>query len=157
MIVWRRLILSIDNVLLPHDNASQHTSITTRQTITLFGWTTLPHPPYSPNLMFQTIIFTPMKKGLKSQHHASAEIVKTAVMKWLKEQSTEFHKAGIHALIRRWNTAIEGNGDYVEKYGCDSQRTSFILMYDTCSCVSNSCKRHYFLIHPHMYIISCSF
>ena len=40
---------------------------------------------------------------------------KTAVMKWLKEQSTEFYVAGMHALIRRWNIAIEKNGDYVEK------------------------------------------
>ena len=52
--------------------------------------------------------------------------MKTAV-KWLKEQSTEFYEAGIHALIQRWNIAIERNGDYVENLGCDPQRTSFIL------------------------------
>ena len=34
-------------------------------------------------------------------------------MKWLKEQSTEFYEAGIHALIRRSNIATEKNGDYV--------------------------------------------
>ena len=35
--------------------------------------------------------------------------------------------------------------------GCDPLETSFILMYDTCSCVGNcSCtkKKHYFLTHP---------
>ena len=36
-------------------------------------------------------------------------------MEWLKEQSTEFYEADIHAHIRRWNIAIERNGDYVEK------------------------------------------
>ena len=33
--------------------------------------------------------------------------MKTAVKKWLKEQSTEFYEAGIHALIQSWNIAIE--------------------------------------------------
>ena len=72
-----------------------------------------------------------MKEGLRSKHYASDEEVKTAVKKWPKEQ------AGIHALIRRWNIAIERNRDYVEKRGCDPQRTSFILMYDPCSCAGN--------------------
>ena len=43
----------------------------------------------------------------------------------------------MHALIRRGNTATERNGDYVEKWECDQQRTGFILMYDTCSYVGN--------------------
>ena len=54
-----------------------------------------------------------MKKGLRGKHYASDEEGKTAVMKWLKEQS-EFYKAGIHALIW-WNIATERNSDYVEK------------------------------------------
>ena len=37
--------------------------------------------------------------------------VKSVVKKWLKEQSTEFYSAGIHALIRSWIIAIERNGD----------------------------------------------
>ena len=43
------------------------------------------------------------------------EEVKTAMMKWLKEQSSDFYKTGVYALIRRWKIAIESNGDYVEK------------------------------------------
>ena len=38
-----------------------------------------------------------MKKGLRGKHYASAKEVKTALIKWLKEQSTEFYEAGIHA------------------------------------------------------------
>ena len=41
--------------------------------------------------------------------------MKTALKKWLIEQSTEFYEAGIHALIQRWNIDIERNSDYVEK------------------------------------------
>ena len=79
------------------------------------------------------------KLGLTSEYHlfgpikdyASDEGVKTAETKWLKEQSTEFYEAGIHALIQRRNV------DYIEKWGWDPHRTSFIMMRDTCSCVFN--------------------
>ena len=33
-----------------------------------------------------------MKEGLRGKHYASDEKVKTAVMKWLKEQSIEFKR-----------------------------------------------------------------
>ena len=56
-----------------------------------------------------------VKKGLRGKHYACDKEGKTAMIKWLKEQSTEFYEAGIHTLIRRWNIAIERNGDYVEK------------------------------------------
>ena len=108
--------MPIDNVLLLHDNARPHTSIRTRETIASFGWTTLPHPPYSPDLAPSDYhLFGPMKEGLRGKHYPSDEEVKSAVKKWLKEQSREFYEAGIHALIRRWNIAVERNGDYVEK------------------------------------------
>ena len=55
-------------------------------------------------------IFGPMKEGLRGKPYASDEEVKTAVMKWFKEQSAEFCQAGIHALIQRQKK----NGDYVE-------------------------------------------
>ena len=56
-----------------------------------------------------------MKESLRGKHYASNEEVKTAMMEWLKEQSTEFYEACIHSLIWKWNIAIERNGDYVEK------------------------------------------
>ena len=56
-----------------------------------------------------------LKEGFRGKHYASDEEVKTAVKKLLKEQSTEFYEAGIHALIQGWKIAIERNGDYVEK------------------------------------------
>ena len=55
-----------------------------------------------------------MKVGLRAKHYTSDEEVKTAVMKWLKEQLTEFYEVGIHDLIRSWNVAIDRNGDYIE-------------------------------------------
>ena len=88
----------------------------TRETITSFWLTTLPHPPYSPDFAPSDYhLFSPIKEGLRGKHYTIDEEVKTAVMKWLKEQWTEFYEADVHALIRRWNIVCERNGDYVEK------------------------------------------
>ena len=46
-------------------------------------------------------LFSSMKEGLRGKRYVSDEEVKSAVMKWLKEQSAEFYKAGIHTLIQR--------------------------------------------------------
>ena len=78
-----------------------------------------------------------MKANLIANDQASDEKVKTAMMKWLGEQPTGFYEAVIHALIRKSNIAIERKGDYVGKEGCDSYRNSFILMFDSYSCVCN--------------------
>ena len=60
-------------------------------------------------------LFGPTEEGLRGKQYASDEEVKTAVKKWPKEHSTESDEAGTHAVIGRWNIAIERNGDYVEK------------------------------------------
>ena len=44
-----------------------------------------------------------------------AEVVKTAVRKWLKTQSVEFYNEGICALVKRWEKAVRKAGDYIEK------------------------------------------
>ena len=37
-------------ILYHHDNAPPHAAKLTRDTLVGFGWTVLPHPPYSPDL-----------------------------------------------------------------------------------------------------------
>ena len=86
----------------------------TRETITSFRWTTLMHPPYlrEPS---DYHLFVSMKERLRCKHYTSYNKVKTAVMKWLKEQSTEFYKSEIHTIIWRWKITIEINSDDVKK------------------------------------------
>jgi hypothetical protein len=38
------------------------------------------------------------------------------VHEWLCFQPKEFFFRGIHALLKRWNTCMERNGDYIEKW-----------------------------------------
>jgi histone-lysine N-methyltransferase SETMAR len=45
-----RSFLHLCTLLLQHDNPRPLTNLKTREAITKFGWTVLPHPPYSPDL-----------------------------------------------------------------------------------------------------------
>ena len=59
-----------------------------------------------------------MKEELRGKHYADDEEVKTTARNWLRSQPSEFYKAvsfTMHALIQRWKTAVEKDGDYVEK------------------------------------------
>ena len=42
--------LEMSKVLLQHDNAMPHISLKTHEVISSFGWTTILHPPYLPDL-----------------------------------------------------------------------------------------------------------
>ncbi|GFS18061.1 histone-lysine N-methyltransferase SETMAR [Elysia marginata] len=122
--------MDIGNVLLLHDNARPHTSIKTRETIALMGWTTLPHPSYSPNFApSDYYLFGPMKQGLRGKHFENDEDVKNAVKTCQKEQPIQFYEAGICALVKRWIVALDRGGDYVEKKKFNSHKISFIFMY----------------------------
>ena len=55
-----------------------------------------------------------MKKCITDKHVFDKEL-KTPMIKWLQEQSTEFYEAGIHALIQGCDIAIERNGNSDEK------------------------------------------
>ncbi|GFR65691.1 transposase [Elysia marginata] len=94
--------MDIENVLLLHDNARHNTSIRTREATAPFGWTTLPHPSYLPDLVPSDYhLFGPMKQGLRDKHFQNDEKVKNAVKTWQKEQPIQFYETGISALVKR--------------------------------------------------------
>ena len=102
-------------MLFHHDNAPPHTRGKTRETIDSMGWTTLPHPPYSPDLAPSDYhLFGPMKLHMKGMRHENDDNLKTTVTKWLREQPPEFYRQGILALTERWAKAITRHGEYIE-------------------------------------------
>ena len=73
----------------------------TREVISSFGWTTISHPLYLPDLAPSDFhSFGPLKESLRGQHFSSDEDVKTAVRKWLKTQPVEFYNERICALVK---------------------------------------------------------
>ena len=111
-----RPALEISKVLLQHDNARPHTSLKTCEVISSFGWTTISHLPYWPDLAPSDFhLFGTLKKSLRGQHFSSDEEVKTAVRKWFKTKPVEFCNEGIRVLFKRWEKAVQKPGDYIKK------------------------------------------
>ena len=54
--------LEMSKVLLQYDNARTHTSLETSEVISSFRWTTISHPPYSPDLHRLTSICLGLSK-----------------------------------------------------------------------------------------------
>ena len=102
-----RPVLEMFKVLLQHDNARPHISLKTREFVSSFGWTTISHLPYSPDLEPSDFyLFGPLKESLRGRHFSSDKEIKTAVRKWLKTQPVEFYDEGICALVKRWEKAV---------------------------------------------------
>ena len=92
----------MSKVLLQHDNTRPHTSLKTHEAISSFGWTTISHPPYLPDLAPSDFhLFIPLKESWKGRHFSSDEEVKAAVRKLLKMQPVEFYKEYVHSLKGR--------------------------------------------------------
>lgn len=98
-----------------HDNARPHTSLATTQTITKFGWSVVPHPPYSPDLAPSDFhLFGPLKNSLRGQRFEDTEQVKVAVKMWLQQCKPEFFQSGFSGWVQRWRKCVTCSGDYIE-------------------------------------------
>ena len=105
----------MQRVLFHHDNAPPHTSAKTRETIDSMGWTTLPHPPYSPDLAPSDYhLFGPMNLHMKGMRHESDDDFKAVLTTWLRRQPQEFYRKGILDLTQRLAKVIRRSGEYIE-------------------------------------------
>ena len=90
----------MSKVLLQHKNAMHHTSLKTHEIISSFGWTTILHPPYLPDLAPSDFhLFGPQRK-FEGATFSNDEEFKTANRKWLKTQPVEFYNEGICTLVK---------------------------------------------------------
>ena len=103
-------------VLLQHDNARPHTARSNVATIQDLSFECLPHLPYSPDLPPSDFhVYGPLKEAMGGKSFRLDEEVQQAVHEWLRSQPEDFFSRGIHALPKRWNTCMRGNGHYIEK------------------------------------------
>jgi histone-lysine N-methyltransferase SETMAR len=73
-------------MFIQHDNDRPHTSVQTQEAITKFGWTVLPHPPYSPDLAQSDFhLFGPLKDALHGTGFEDDESMIHAVRTWVRE------------------------------------------------------------------------
>jgi histone-lysine N-methyltransferase SETMAR len=78
-------------VLLQHDNAQPHTSLSTVATIRDLPFESLPHPPYSPDIARRDFrVFGAIKQAMGGKNFRSDEDVQQEVHDWLHSQTKEF-------------------------------------------------------------------
>jgi histone-lysine N-methyltransferase SETMAR len=88
------------DMLIQHDSACPHTSLWTQEAIAKFGWTVLPHSPYSPDLAPSDFhSFGPLKDTLRGTRFQDDESMIHAVRTWLCEQETRWCREGMHVLV----------------------------------------------------------
>ena len=81
---------------LQHDNAWPDTSLKTTECVAKFGWTVLPHPPYSPDLAPSDFYsFTPLQDGLREQRFPDKDAVIAAMKKWTTSLGADFSERGV--------------------------------------------------------------
>ena len=93
-----------DGIILLHDNAHPHTANLVRDKLQRFGWETLQHPPYNPDVSpCDFHIFGDLKKYFHGCRFHSDEEVQEWVRLWINQGPTSFYKTGIDRLFSQWD------------------------------------------------------
>ncbi|CAO4372757.1 unnamed protein product [Caenorhabditis nigoni] len=101
-------------VHLLHDNARPHVAKDTQAKLQELGWTTVPHPPYSPDIAPSDYhLFRPLKQFLREKQFKTFDELKMEVSDFFDSRTPEFWKSGIEELPNRWLTVVMNNGDYI--------------------------------------------
>lgn len=101
-------------VILQHDNARPHTAKFTRDKIRQLGWEVLPHPPYSPDIAPSDYhLFRSLQDFLDGKRFTDYDNVKKGVSEFFDSKSTDFYRAGIEQLPKRWSDIVDNDGEYV--------------------------------------------
>jgi len=104
-------------ILLQHDSVRPCTACSTVATIQDLFFEGLPHLPYSPDLIPSDFhIFDRSKRRLEASLSGSTKRCSRRCMSGCALTQNNFFSRGIHALPNRWNTCMEHNGDYIEKW-----------------------------------------
>ncbi len=102
-------------ILLQHDNARPHTAGQTLQAIDQLGFTTLPHPPYSPDLAPSDYwLFSEMKKSIRGKKFENLQQMASSLSQWVSHTPESWFAKGIQKLPERWMKCIREGGRYVE-------------------------------------------
>ena len=102
-----------DRIMLLHDNIHPHTVNLVRDKLQRFGWETLQHPPYSPDLSpCDFRIFGDLKKDICGHRfHSDEEVQQEWMRLWIHQRPTSFYKTGIDCLVSQWDKCIKTSGN----------------------------------------------
>lgn len=103
-----------DKVYLLQDNARPHVAKKTYELLLSFGWMTLPHPPYSPDLSPSDYhLFRSLQNHLDGKNFANRKLLETDLKHFFESKPPEFYITGINELPDRWRKVIAMDGEYI--------------------------------------------
>lgn len=98
---------------LLHDNARPHKAKITCKFLEELGWTTIPHPPYSPDLAPSDYhLFRALKQHLRKNKFENSGDLKHYLANFFASQPLSFWAKGIEILPSRWLHVLDNAGDY---------------------------------------------
>jgi transposase len=112
----RKLVIHVDN-------PRSHVSTRVKQFMEEHGLRTAPHPPYSPDRApSDFFLFEYVKRALQRSEFQTLEELLTALVGILNPIPTETLISAFHEWIRRLQTCIDIDGEYVESGLCESNK-----------------------------------
>uniref|UniRef100_A0A663LQP0 Histone-lysine N-methyltransferase SETMAR n=1 Tax=Athene cunicularia TaxID=194338 RepID=A0A663LQP0_ATHCN len=101
--------------ILLHNNAWPHVALSTLQRLNELGYETLPHPPYSPDLLPTNYhFFNHLDSFLCGRCFRNQGEAETAFNDFITSRSPEFYATGINMLVSRWQKCVDSNGFYFD-------------------------------------------
>ena len=109
---------------LHHDNAPSHTTFAVREFLAQHNITTLPHPPYSPDLApCDFFLFPKLKTHLKGHHFGTVENVQAAATRALNNISSEDFRHCYEEWQQRRNRCIRSQEPILKGINCNCMYT----------------------------------
>jgi histone-lysine N-methyltransferase SETMAR len=100
---------------LHHDNAPSHTSLLVAQYLTKHNVTTIPHPPYSPDLApCDFFLFPKLKSTMKGRRFQTIDDIQVNTENELKTIPKQAYQECPEKWKRRWKRCILSQGEYFE-------------------------------------------
>ena len=101
-------------VIFHRDNARPHCSRMTLQKIRDLGWTTLGHPPYSPDLAPSDYhLFRSLQHYLAGKTFENSEEIHGAISGFFNAKTEVFYRSGIEKLPERWRAVVTSGGQHI--------------------------------------------
>ena len=98
----------MEGVVLLHDNARPHAARQTQELLKKFGWTVMPHPPYSPDLAPSDYhLFPKLKDHEGGKRFKSDDAVQTEVARLLEGLAGDLFDLGMQKLEHRLKKCVK--------------------------------------------------
>lgn len=101
------------HIYFQHDNARPHVAKKVKSELATYGWTVLPHPPYSPDIAPSDYhLFKHLTAHLEGRDFKTRGAVEAGLKQFFNSRSSDFYSHGIHKLRDKWQYIVDNNGKY---------------------------------------------